>query len=176
MDLTAPQGHSLGAGYATLAYIELIRRLTLTTPTSFTLHDAWAFGSPRVLLNAGAKRLKSLLLPPQNPVRHFYRPARNGDIVPTLPVVVGNHTYKHVDVGYKLAPGNKEGRFVTLRPSEVDKVPVNDAVPLPPNAWKYHCRGFGTYWEIVTDVFFFCVLGPPMYYEGIKKVLDSEVW
>jgi len=144
-------GHSLGAGYATLAYIELIRRVALTEPTSFALYDAWVFGSPRVVLNAGAKKVKALL---NDPVRHIYRPARNGDIVPTLPVVVGLYTYKHVDIGYKLAPGNAQGKYVTVRPSEVDKLPINDPVPAAPNSWKYH-------W-------------PPMYYEGIKKVLDSE--
>lgn len=143
-------GHSLGAGYATLAYIELIRRIGLAGPTSFALYDAWVYGSPRVVLNAGAKRVKALL---DDPVRHFYRPARNGDLVPTVPVVVGIHTYKHLDIGYKLAPGNNEGNFVTLRPSEIDKLPINDAVPSN-DPWKYH-------W-------------PEMYYEGVKKVLDTQ--
>jgi hypothetical protein len=92
-----------------------------------------------VVLNAGAKRVKALL---ENPVRHFYRPARNGDLVPTLPVVVGIRTYKHLNIGYKLAPGNQEGKFVTVRPSEIDNLPINDAVPAPPNSWKYHCKIF----------------------------------
>jgi len=139
-------GHSLGAGYGSLAYVELIRRVALTAPTSFTLYDAWVFGSPRVMLNDGVKRVKTLL---ENPVRHFYRPAREGDIVPTLPYLIPR-VYKHLDIGYKLSPDSKTGQFVTVRPSEIDKPPINDA----PASWEYH-------W-------------PHMYYKGIKKVLDPE--
>lgn len=119
--------------------MELIRRVGLAEPTSFALYDAWAFGSPRVLLNAGVKRVKALL---ENPVRHFYRPARYGDLVPTIPLIVGLHTYKHLDIGYKLTPGDPDGNYVSVRPSEIDKIPINDPVPAPPNTWKYHCEAF----------------------------------
>ena len=108
--------------------MELIRRIGLSEPTSFALYDAWVFGSPRVLLNAGAKRVRELL---KDTGRHFYRPARNGDLVPTVPVLVGNHIYKHLDIGYKLAPGNAQRKFVTVRPSEIDAPPINDLVPYP---------------------------------------------
>jgi hypothetical protein len=47
-----------------------------------------------------------------------------------------------LDIGYKLSPGSATGQFVTVRQSEIDKPPVNDAVPLPPNSWKYHCKAF----------------------------------
>jgi hypothetical protein len=142
-------GHSLGSGYATLTYIELIRRIGLAEPTSFALYDAWAFGADRVILNAGAKKVKTVL---QDSMRHFYRPAREGDVAATRPhpPIIGNPIYKHLDIGYNLNPEDPDGKYVTVRPSEIDKPPVND----DPSSSKFH--------------------PPPMYYKGIKKVLDTQ--
>jgi hypothetical protein len=121
-------------------------------------------------VNAGAKKVKTLL---ENPIRHFYRPARNGDIVPTIPLVVGLRIYKHLDIGYKLDPENQDGNFITVRASEIDKDPINDDVPSPPNAWMYHCRAFYyliPYMKMLTNIL---RTGPEMYYEGIEKVLSK---
>jgi hypothetical protein len=155
---------SLGAGYVTLAYIELMRRVGLTEPTSFTLYDAWAHASPRVVLKEGATRVLGLL---QDPVRHFYRPALYRDIVPTLPPGL-LYPYRHLDIGYKLDPENQEGYFVTVRPSEIDHGKEND----PDSSWDYHGEAFHRiYYQLPLML---CVPVPERYYEGIKKVLDTQ--
>jgi len=87
------------------------------------------------MLNAGVKKVEALL---NNPVRHFYRPALEGDIVPTIPLIVRFHIYKHLDVGYKLSPDSETGQFVTVRPSEIDAPWDNDS----PSSWEFHCKAF----------------------------------
>jgi len=140
-------GHSLGAGYATLAYIELIRGYQDNGP--FSLYDLWTFGSPRVGPNDFAKKVKEILT-----TRNHWRITRNGDGVPTVPNLpyylpgVGWIAYKHLDIGYKLTPG--QDTKVTERPTEIDESIENDLVPI--DFFLYH-------W-------------PPMYYEGVKAVIE----
>jgi hypothetical protein len=155
---------SMGAGYVTLAYIELIRRIGLTEPTSFTLYDAWSHASLRVVLKEGAARARELL---QDPVRHFYRCTLYRDIVPTLPPGV-LHLYTHLDIGYKLDPDNEEGHFVVVRPSEIDHGKENDPDP----TWNKHGEAFcPIYYQLPLML---CAPVPELYYEGIKKVLQPK--
>jgi hypothetical protein len=102
---------------------------------SFALYDAWVFGAARVVLNAGAKKVRTIL---QDPIRHFYRPARKGDTAATRPVIDGNPIYKHLDIGYKLDPEDPDGKYVTVRCSEIDKPQMNDE----PNSKKFHREAF----------------------------------
>jgi hypothetical protein len=155
---------SLGAGYVTLAYIELIRRIGLIEPTSFTLYDAWAHASPRVVLKEGATMVRELL---QDPVRHFYRLALYHDIVPTLPPGL-LYAYRHLDIGYKLDPEDGEGNFATVRLSEIDHGKAND----PDSSWDYHREAFHRIYYRLQLIL--CAPGPERYYEAIKKVLDNQ--
>ncbi|KAF9532852.1 Alpha/Beta hydrolase protein [Crepidotus variabilis] len=140
-------GHSLGAGYSIVAYLELVRRVTATTPTSFVLQDLWNYGAPRVFLAEGAKKLAEVL---KNTTRHAYRAANLGDIVPTLPPVFGTH----VDIGYKLDPNAAAAtNYITVRESELEGRQPNDAVPSP-DTWQKH-------W-------------PQVYYQGIRKYLNPD--
>jgi len=145
-------GHSLGAGYATLAYVELIRRLDLvkdTAPRSYDLKDLWSIASPRTGRNAFAAKVQELLV--DTPDRHIYRLTRFHDIVPTVPPVIpvpGIQGYKHVGEGWKLSPDEED--YLVPRKDEVGTTIENDPKP---NSMEFH-------W-------------PWMYYEGIVKVLRS---
>jgi len=140
-------GHSLGSGYATLAFIELVRRIGLAECTPFALYGAWAFGAGRVVLNAGAKKAMEVI---QDSNRYFYRPVRHHDIVPTQPGTVNGNTYIHLDSGYKLSPEDLEGEYVTDCQSEIDNVQINDQI----TSWYFH--------------------KPQRYYDAIKKVLETQ--
>ncbi|KAF7971591.1 hypothetical protein HWV62_15509 [Athelia sp. TMB] len=141
-------GHSLGAGYADLAYIQLTSRLA-NTPTSYKLLDLYTYGGPRVSLNPLAVKVKEVL---GNTGRHLWRITRNNDIVPGFPMLVpvGEEwmSYKHFDIGYRLTPNIPP--FVNQRISEIDGSFINDLAL----SWTWH-------W-------------PPMYYEGVRKVLDNS--
>lgn len=95
----------------------------------FTLQDLWTFGSPRVGPNAFAIKVKEVLQA-SNPVRNHWRITRNGDGVPTVPNIpyfipgTGWIAYKHLDIGYKLTPG--QDTKVTERPTEIDESIQND--------------------------------------------------
>ena len=162
---THPQGHSLGSGYATLAFIELNRRIGLAECTPFTLYGAWAFGSGRVVLNAGAKKAMEVI---QDSNRYFYRPVRHHDIVPTQPGTVNGNTYIHLDFGYKLSPEDLEGKYVTDCQSEIDNGQINDQT----TSWYFHSEAFHCLCYELQLIF--CVLEPQRYYDAIKKALDNQ--
>jgi len=148
-------GMSLGAGYATLFYVELIRRINLikdTAPRSYDLKDLWSYASPRVGRDAFAARVQTLMQ--ANPDKHIYRATRFHDLVPTIPplyYVPGNDGYKHVGEGWKLSPD--EEAYLVARKNEVGTNTTIENDPKP-NSWDFH-------W-------------PKMYYEGITKVLRSS--
>jgi hypothetical protein len=123
-------GHSLGAGYATLAYVELIRRLNLreSSPRSYDLKDLWSIASPRTGRNSFAAKVEEVMA--ATPDRHIYRLTRFHDIVPTVPplyYVPGTDGYKHVGEGWKLSPDEED--YVVPRKNEVGTTIENDPKP-----------------------------------------------
>lgn len=126
------QGHSLGAGYGDLAYIQLTSRLA-NEETSYKLLDLFVYGAPRIGLNSLAEKVKKVL---GDTNRNLWRITRYNDIVPTIPslVPIQNKIYKHFDVGYRLTPALHP--FYNVRISEIDGNIHNDPWPL----LKWHCQ------------------------------------
>ncbi|KAF9532853.1 Alpha/Beta hydrolase protein [Crepidotus variabilis] len=140
-------GHSLGAGFAILAYMEFIRRLEIKPSNNFSLQDLWNYGAPRVFLAGGAQKMAAIV---KDTNFHVYRAANFGDLVPTLPPIFGTH----VDIGYKIDPeAATPEEYITERPSELDGRKPDDPVPSP-DTWQKH-------W-------------PPVYYRGIRKYLNPD--
>jgi len=163
-------GHSLGAGYAAQAFVELVRRHT--PARSYDIKDLYTFGGPR-MFNKGAD---PTLLQPQGVVgirevqaaieasgRKVWRVANFKDVVPNLPTMIGLTTYKHLSTGYKSFPDPDPSfadQYVEIRPSEVqlaeewnnDKYP-GWPNPIPSPAWVWH-------W-------------PERYYESLMKIINK---
>jgi len=163
-------GHSLGAGYAQLAYVELFRKLDASSesPRKFNLSSLYAFAAPRVGIMPGpivkiglANKVHEVFQGHEKPI---FRYSTEYDVVPfapgiitlkslgDLPDIVG-WGFIHLDGGYILHPDHKGHLgYFTNEASERGGLPKDD--PHGYSCWEYHF--------------------PTEYYHSIKKILDSE--
>jgi hypothetical protein len=154
-------GHSLGAGYAQLAYVELFRRVSeAKQPLAFNLKALYAFAAPRVgtWLSGDAVGFATYakeILKEQN--KPIFRYANERDVIPFIPGVVEfNHvpswTWLHLDEGYILHRDREP--YWTPDTSEIPNgLPKQEPEP-GFSSWDYHFPG--------------------EYYNSIKKILDSN--
>jgi len=155
-------GHSLGAGYAQLAYVELFRRLENDNkPKAFQLKSLYAFGAPRVGAVHGdgfASKVKEVFEGKGKPI---FRYSNEFDVVPYVPgiMTVKSETgdnivtsrWIHLDGGYILQRDASEP-YWTPDPSEIGEGPKNDTDGR--SSWEHHF--------------------PPEYYYSIKKIIDHD--
>jgi len=157
-------GHSLGAGYAQLAYVELFRRLeAIEAPAdavAFNLKSLFAFAAPRVGTISGfANIVKEVFAGKEKPI---FRYSNEHDVVPFIPGVITikglggadvvASRWLHLDGGYILHRDHDDP-YWTPDCTELPAGPIR-ADPDGHSAWEYHFPG--------------------EYYNSIKKILHHS--
>jgi len=157
-------GHSLGAGYAQLAYAELFRKLEAdNNPKAFKLKSLYAFGAPRVgaILGYGfAGKVKEVFEDKGKPI---FRYSNEFDVVPYVPSIMTKKSeetggdivtsgWVHLDGGYILQRNASDAPYWTPDTSEIGELPKRDNDGR--SSWEHHF--------------------PPQYYYSIKKIIDSD--
>jgi hypothetical protein len=154
-------GHSLGAGYAQLVYVELFRRLALETPKAYQLKSLYAFAAPRVgaILGTGfASKVNEVFEGSRKPI---FRYSNEYDVVPFSPgIVTRNMTghnivtsgWIHLDGGYILRRHLSRAPYWKSDTSEIGQLPKADEDGR--TSWEHHF--------------------PAEYYYAIKKITDPK--
>lgn len=147
------QGHSLGAGYAQLAYVELFRRLDASSfNLPFNLSSLYAFAAPRVsaIKETGfANKVHEVFEGSDKPIFRF---SNEHDVVPFAPGIltvrgpsglpddnVVASGWVHLDGGHILHRdrAGPSGKYFTNEASERCVLPKGD--PDGHSCWEYHC-------------------------------------
>jgi len=161
-------GHSLGAGYAQLAYVELFRRLdALDVGKGFRLKSLYAFGALRVAAILGygfAHKVNDIFKDKEQPIFLY---STEHDVVPFVPGIV---TYRglsgepddnfvasgwvHLDGEHTLHRdrAGSSGNYFTNEATERGGLPKGD--PDGHSSWDYHVH--------------------KEYYNSIKKIIDPS--
>lgn len=143
------QGHSLGAGYAQLAYVELFRKLnTSNTSKAYKLKSLYAFAAPRVsaILGTGfAQTVKEVFEGSGKPI---FRYSNEYDVVPFAPGIVTeigktgenivSSGWIHLDGGYILRRNASEAPYWTPDTTEICRLPKGDQDGR--TSWEHHCE------------------------------------
>jgi hypothetical protein len=154
-------GHSLGAGYAQLAYVELFRKLQAKISQPYKLKSLYAFAAPRVaaILGTGfAQTVKEVFEGSGKPI---FRYSNEYDVVPFAPGIVTvagpvpcfdivQSGWVHLDGGYILKRNSTNADY-TLDTSEIGRLPKDDQDGR--TSWEHHF--------------------PDQYYYSIKKIINE---
>lgn len=144
------QGHSLGAGYAQLAYVELYRKLQPEFDMPFNLKSLYAFAAPRVGVISGTGLANKVHEEFEGSNKPIFRYSVQRDVVPFSPGIITypdplvNYTrvwgFTHLNGGHILHRDkpNSSGKYFTDEDSERCKLPKND--PAGKACWEYHCE------------------------------------
>jgi hypothetical protein len=135
-----PQGHSLGASYATLAYAGLLNTIHTGGPSTLTsanlaLGDLYTFGSPRLGLTDFARAFGERMAEHAGSAWRVVNDADPITRVPPSPLQLGTvlHPFNHVDSGVRVFAAKAPERIA----SEVGTHPTPFALPLD---FPEHCE------------------------------------
>jgi hypothetical protein len=147
------QGHSLGAGYAQLAYVELFRKLNTSSSRKFDLKSLYAFAAPRVGVTEGTGLANTVHEVFKHSGKPIFRYSNEHDVVPFAPGIITlrgssgrpddnvvGWGYIHLDGGYILHRDREgpSGGYFTNETSERCGLPKGDQDGH--SCWEYHCK------------------------------------